>query len=186
MENNLLKIVQWNAIGIKERIIEFYSFLMSNNIQIACICETFLKDNIIPHSHPAFKIEKFNRRDRPRGGVAIIIKKSIHYEVLPPQSTHYFETIGIEIKTNNNTKIKILSTYLPGGTSNQLMNQHFADDISKMTRWNNSYFIFGDFNSKHRLWNCSRPNRAGTILYDQLNRKNFIILNPPLHSVENK
>ena len=72
--------------------------------------------------------------------------------MLPQINTMIFETIGIKVKTNNNTKIKILSTYLPGGTSNQLINQHYANEIC------NSYFIFGDFNSKHRLWICSRAN----------------------------
>ena len=179
MANDSIKITQWNANGIKERIIEFYYFLITNNIQIVCICETFLKSDIHPHTHPEFAIERLDRDDRPRGGVAIIIRKSLQYEMLPNIKTKFFETIGIEIKTTNNTKIKIISTYLPGGTSNQQINQHFANDISKLTRWNNSFFVFGDFNAKHRLWNCSRANRAGTILYDELCNRNFIISNPP-------
>ena len=179
MENNKIKVVQWNANGIKDRIIEFYYFLTTNNIHIACICETFLKDNIQLHTHPNYRIERLDRNDRPRGGVAIIIKNSINYELLPHINTTIFESTGIEIKTSNNTKIKIISTYLPGGTSNQLINQHFANDISKLTQWNNSYFVFGDFNAKHRLWNCSRANRAGTILYNELCNHNFIISNPP-------
>ena len=149
--------------GIKDRIIEFYNFLTSNNIHIACICETFLKKDIHPHTHPEFTIERLDRNDNPRGGVAIIIRKSLQYELLPNLNTKIFEAIGIEIKTINNTKIKIISTYLPGGTSNHQINLHFANDIRKMTNWINNYFIF-----VHRLWNCSRANRAGTILYDEL------------------
>lgn len=179
MANNAIKIIQWNANGIKDRIIEFYHFLTTNNIHIACICETFLKSDIHPHSHPEFAIERLDRNDSPRGGVAIIVRKSFQYEVLPNINTIFFETIGIEIKTTNNTKIKIMSTYLPGGTPNHLINLHFANDISKMTIWSNSWFIFGDFNAKHRLWNCSRANRAGTILYNELCNWNFIISYPP-------
>ena len=107
MANNALKIVQWNANGINDKIIEFYSFMIHENIKIACLCETFLKDDVHPHTHPEYKIERFDRRDRPKGGVAIIINKSLQYEVLPHINTKIFETIGIEIKTSNNTKINV-------------------------------------------------------------------------------
>ena len=59
--------------------------MFHKNIQIACLCKTFLKDDDHPHSHPEYKIGRFD------------------YEVLPHINTKKFETIGIEIKTNNNT-----------------------------------------------------------------------------------
>ena len=111
----------------------------------------FLKHDIHPHSYSDFSIERNDRDDRPRGGVAIIIRKALYYEVLPQIYPSIFESIGIEININKNTIIKIISTYLPGGTSNSLINQHFANDINKLTNYTNSYFIFGDFNAKHRL-----------------------------------
>lgn len=37
----------------------------------------------------------------------------------------------------------------------------------------------GDFNSRHRLWNCHRANAAGNILFKRLSRNDFVVLHPP-------
>lgn len=43
----------------------------------------------------------------------------------------------------------------------------------------NSYYLIGDFNPKHQLWNNIRANATGKILYDEMTRNNFIIHHPP-------
>ena len=47
LDSKQIKILTWNANGIKNKKIEFYDFLINNNIQIDCLNETFLKPNIL-------------------------------------------------------------------------------------------------------------------------------------------
>ncbi len=68
-----LKVVYWNACGIQHKIIELYNYLLSEHIDVACICETFLKPHIKTKSHPDFLIHRLDREDRPKGGVMIIV-----------------------------------------------------------------------------------------------------------------
>jgi hypothetical protein len=98
---------------------------------------------------------------------------------MPYIKTKILESLGIRICLENGRKIEIIATYLPGGTTNAEINEHFVNDIEILTRKNNSYFVCGDLNSKHRFWNCQRANRAGTLLYEEYVSGNFLIAHPP-------
>jgi hypothetical protein len=170
-----LNIIYWNADGIRRQINEFYDFLDENFIHVACVNETHLKTNLSLHSHPDYIIYRLDRTDRPKGGVAIFIHRSIKHRQLPHPQTTLFECIGLQILTENGSAINITSAYMPGGSTHaSVINQYLAD-IEKLTSSNISYFICGDFNSKHVFWNCNRANPAGNILYDIFNRRNFLI-----------
>jgi hypothetical protein len=179
MDNcNKIKIVYWNANSIQHKIHEFYDLLTSKLIDIACICETHLKPNIIIPSHPDYICIRTDRDgNTSKGGLMIIIKRKIDYKPFI-LNTKLVENMGIEIKTVTNIKIKIILAYLPGGANNTDIKRHYSSDLKILTNTNRSYFIVGDLNSKHRLWNCSIANPAGTILYNELNRSNFAILHP--------
>jgi hypothetical protein len=41
-----------------------------------------------------------------------------------------------------------------------------------------SYALCSDLNSRHRSWNCSRANQAGSILFAEMNTDNFTIYHP--------
>lgn len=53
----------------------------------------------------------------------------------------------------------------PDTTLDNAKLKKFRNDISKLTKYRESYLVCGDFNSKHWFWNCSRANQAGKILY---------------------
>lgn len=44
------------------------------------------------------------------------------------------------------------------------------------------FVISGDFNSKHRFWNCARRNKAGRILFDEMSKGHFVINFPDSHT----
>ena len=177
--NSKLNLIYWNPNGILNKTHELYHHMITNYIDIACISETFLKTNSNPPSHPDFLFHRLDRTDRQRGGVAIVINRAIQHQLLPDLNLSIIEAIGIQVEINNNNKLQIYAIYLPGGSSNSNINRHFASDIKKLTNRRISYFICGDFNSKHRFWNCNIANRVGTLLYEVYNRNNFAILHPP-------
>lgn len=152
--------------------------MKQKHLDAALISETFLKSHIRLQTHPDFKTYRLDRADRPKGGVAIIIRRSIEHKLLPSGHTTLIEAIGIQITLNHSNKVTIFSVYLPGGTNNKNINQYLANDINKLTSTGGKYFICGDLNAKHRNWGCLRANRAGTILNNLKYSGDFEILYP--------
>lgn len=166
----------WNAQGIKSKLIEFFNYIGKNNINVALISETWLRQE---HrmEHPGYKVYRKDRTDRKGGGVAIVVSNSLSHELLPAFDTKVVEAIGIKI-TGNQSPINIISAYFPGSrlTSDKLNN--FKLDIRLLTSVRNS-IIGGDFNAKHRSWNCVKANQAGKIMFDESCSKDFIVHFPP-------
>jgi hypothetical protein len=173
-----LKIIYWNANSIRSKLTEFYTFLSDENIDIACICETFLKSDQHINAHPDYITYRLDREDRPRGGVMIVIKKLIKHAILPSLQTSLLECLGLSIETSNGSKIEIFSVYLPGGACNSDINKFYINDLRKITKRKTEFFAMGDFNSKHRLWNNARANAPGTQLFNEYLSSNFVIHYP--------
>ena len=171
-----INVLYWNANGLANKMLEFLSFLNTQNVDVACISETFLKPNSKIDSHPNYVIHRFDRIDRPKGGVAIIVKRNLKHQLQPSYNTKLMECIGIKVFINNTTSCHILSVYLPGGSNGRDIDQHLRDDINKITNLRGNYYICGDFNAKHREWNCNVANKAGTILQDMSGE--FVIYYP--------
>lgn len=181
-DKQFLNVIYWNANGIRDKIHMLYDYLVLNHIDVACVCETFLKSHHILNKHPDFDYHRNDRPDdRMKGGVLIIINRRIKYKLLPYLHTHLIENIGVEITTKGGC-IQIFTCYLPGGTRQQMIQTYLRRDISTLTLRPSTFFALGDFNAKHRHWNNVRANVAGTILYEQMQRNCFYVLHPPTHT----
>lgn len=176
----VLKLMYWNANSIRNKIIEFYDFLSSNDIHIACVSETHLKPEHNLHSHPDYLMYRLDRIERDCGGVAIVLRRGIVHRLLPDLNMKLLETIGIEITLHDNSKIRFYSTYLPGSSRASMVRQHFINDLKLITSRNRtaSYFICGDLNARHRHFNCLTSNTAGRLLYDEYINNDFVIAFP--------
>ncbi len=177
--SHAIKVVFWNARGVKKKFEEFLHYLYSNCVDVACICESFSKPDINLPTNFDYEIYRLDRLDKPKGGIMIMVKKSINHKCLPNLNTKLLEVMGIELKTRENSKIQIFCVYLPRGATSSSITEFYKNDLRKITQRNCSFFAFGDYNSKNRFWNCSRANPAGNILYRELCDNNFIILHPP-------
>ncbi|KAL5232760.1 hypothetical protein ACI65C_000170 [Semiaphis heraclei] len=107
-----IKLVNWNANGIKNKKSTIIEFLSRHKIDIACITETHLINN------EPFRITGYNtyRKDRntthSSGGVAILIRKSIkHHQSSTPEMIN-IEATTIIVPTDKHD-IKIISAYNP-------------------------------------------------------------------------
>lgn len=181
-ERESLNILQWNANSLLNRVHELYDFMNENHIHIACISETFLVGSDVIPAHPNFVHYRLDRMNLPEnqrsGGVAIIIRSDINHHPMSNLSTRLLEAIGIEVCLEDSTRIQIISAYLPGGSTTTHINQHYKNDIQLLINRHCSYFVMGDFNSRHRLWNCTRANTAGNILFNEHQRHQFLIYHP--------
>ncbi|KAG5666355.1 hypothetical protein PVAND_014389 [Polypedilum vanderplanki] len=180
--NSNLRILYWNTNGIKNKIYELYQYANSNYIHIICLNETFLKPNIKLPSDPNYKIYRLDRDDQAKGGIAILVRKSIKHTLLPLLNTSLIENLGVQIALDDNKSIKVYSIYLPGGTNNTDINSYYAKDIRLLISNAKDSIFCGDLNSRHKYWNCTRANRAGTILYSEYTAKAFNIDFPQEHT----
>lgn len=173
---NKFKILCWNAQSILNKTIETFDYIKSNDIDIALFTETWLqpKNKIF---FPNYLTYRLDRKDGSHGGVAISIKNNITHKLLPLLKLKIIEALAVNITTTKGD-ITIVCVYFPGTKLNSSKLNNFKADLKVLTSYHNSYFVVGDLNSKHRLWNNLRANQAGKILYELMSSRNFIIHNP--------
>lgn len=167
----------WNCQSLNPKIIEFRDHIISNNIDIALLNETWLTAQHTLYV-PSYTIYRSDRQNAAHGGVAIIIKNNIKHTQIPFINTEIIEQVGIKVYTNTD-ELHIFSCYFPGSTNRDVLRKYKHDIIKLTTHTRKSYFLIGDFNAKHRLWNNVRANTAGNILYEETSKRNFVIHHPP-------
>lgn len=172
-----LNIVHWNCRGIRNKKAEFFDFLISNNIHIACLDETKLNSSI-RFSHNQFSIYRLDNTGGiiSKGGVAIVVHKSIKSDIMRSFDTEIIEALGITIRDpSNQQRLNIVAAYFTGTTTSHDYGA-FIRDIRRITQRHT--IILGDLNSRHSYWRCQRQNRAGQLLYNEMLRQDFEIFYP--------
>lgn len=178
---NHIKIMFWNSQGIKSKIAELIKFLKNNDVDVVCLCETFLKQNHTFHIDGYICIRS-DRAIGRLGGLAILIKSTIQAsEVLMP-NTSLIECMGLEIN-NGNRSLTIIAAYLPGGANDQLIRGNYSNDLNLLCSGRTDPFIIaGDLNSKSLQWNNTRNNLAGNILENFVNNSQMEVYFPLEHT----
>lgn len=178
-----ISVLYWNACSLIDKIHELYNHLSVNQVDICCVSETCFGPNINIPAHSDFQIHRCDRlitdnTQRRSGGVAIFVRRTLQHSLLSLPRTRILECIGIQVPTRRGS-IDFFSVYLPGGSLQDDIKAFYQEDIRVLTNRNNSFFILGDLNSKHRSWNCATTNTAGRILNAEQQHGNFIIFFPP-------
>jgi len=110
--NNSLLILQFNANGLKNHTLEQELILNNKRIDIALITEThFTRYSKIFIS--GYKLIHTNHPDNTaHGGVAIYIKSTIAFQILPSFAQDFIQSCAISIKLENN-HFTIAALYAP-------------------------------------------------------------------------
>lgn len=169
-----LRVTNWNGRSVYNKKLEFFDFLERHSVDVGIVTETWLQDK---HSffHPKFSCVRFDRvsNDAERGGgVLIAIRKGLKFTELNI-STKVIETVGISIHMADG-ELHLIAAYFPGARRRSNWTQ-LRRDISTITRRAEPFFVVGDLNARHRHWNCSRANKAGTILFQEAGSNNFFV-----------
>lgn len=173
-----LRLMNWNGRSIHSKRLEFFDFAEQHDIDVAVVTETWLRPNI-SFLHPNYhciRLDRHSNHDTERGGgVLIAVRKGLKYDQLNI-STKVIEATGISISTTNN-QIHIIAAYFPGGRrcANWSL---FRRDIRTLTDRTGPFFVVGDFNARHRHWNCVKSNTAGNLLCQEASRLGFYINYP--------
>ncbi|KAL1447787.1 hypothetical protein WDU94_010908 [Cyamophila willieti] len=168
-----IKVLNWNANGIKLQRSVFIDFLTRHNIDIACVNETHLTPSD-SFRIPGFKIQ---RRDRlpvsAHGGVAIFVKSNLVFEAIPDLPMNSLELVGICLSLVNKKRLKLFATYLRPSKTLSLL------DIRSI--FNNNLIptmLIGDMNCKHPAWFSRVSNPNGNKLFRAMTSSNWIVSAP--------
>jgi hypothetical protein len=102
-----------------------------------------------------------NWTDRPGGGVAILIHKSLQFHQIPSPQFKTLEAIGVSIaikRNNQNHLMDIFSVYVPYGSALE------EEELNQLIQGRGGNLIVGgDFNAHHGRWETtfSHPNQSG-------------------------
>ena len=176
-----LKCISFNARSLCNKLVELQYVLSSNEIDVACITETWLS-NYISNS-VIVPVTDFNiyRKDRDGrgGGVCIIVKSSVTYSVLPvslPDCYSKLEIVCIDLVTgpDANSGVRIICVYLTPGFAKQTENCRFLSDaLTFLINTDLPICILGDFNLPGTDWSsCSSSDND-----DYYSLDNFFIVN---------
>ncbi|GFV18524.1 probable RNA-directed DNA polymerase from transposon X-element [Trichonephila clavipes] len=163
-----IKIVTWNADGIRTKIPEFEEYIQRYDPDIIALQETFLQPC---HSFniPNYTIYRNDRLTHRGGGTAILIKNSIAHHSIHIH-THALENTTIVLEGTN--KITISCIYRPPNSPHQTL----IPDLLKILRNRTHCFIAGDFNAKHHSWSPqSRNNTCGSTLFKFIRNCGFLL-----------
>lgn len=150
-----LNLLNWNSNGIKNQRSLLINFLSRHNVAVACITETHLS-NEEPFKIPGYYVYRKDRAARvASGGVAILIKKQLSHHLLEDINLTSLETVGIRMKFNDASSVKIISTY------KQPNKKLLELDLSTVFRNNEATLMIGDFNCKNTIWGCRVNNPDG-------------------------
>ena len=150
----------WNCQGLRPKRKELQNYLLENQIDILALNETFLKPKFKFHL-PGYDIYKNDRLVGTKGGVAILVKigiivnqewKNEHFSVITDN-----EALAKEIELQNGDKVILATIYCPNGNPS-LRLFRMINALSKQV------IFLGDFNSKHKQFECVKPNKSGQTL----------------------
>lgn len=155
--NKSLLILQFNANGLKNHAHELELILIDKRIDIALITETHFTD-YTKINFPGYKLIHTNHPDNTAHGcVAIYVKSTILFQILPSFAQDFLQPCAILIKLNNNS-YTIAAIYSP-----PKHNVTFHKFSAYFNTINNNFIIGGDYNTKHQSWGCHVNNPRGIL-----------------------
>ncbi len=152
-------IVNTNAQSLVCKVDELSVFLKENNVDIACISETWLKDTVPDNAVniDGFKVERTDRKEVMGGGVCCFLRYGTPYKVWHDLSDPDLETLWITLRPKRMPRqyshITIGVVYLPPGctgrpSKEKAMVRHIIHSLDTISRKhpNTGIFVVGDFN----------------------------------------
>lgn len=150
-----LKIVNWNANGLRCKVAELIYFVKVHNIHAIVITETRLNptNKIYLPGYTVFRADG----TAPQRGVLLAIKSDLKPEqVCMPTSLINLEAVGASIKTTVG-RVAIVAAY----NSPSRLRPLKIDDVGKIFRVDTRVVAVGDFNARHSAWSCQSMNQNG-------------------------
>lgn len=173
-----LKVLLWNANGIRSRVPEISSTLSSRNVDIFCLNESRLRNDEFVDIK-GYKFIRNNRIDRGGGGVAIFIKTNLDVVEFHCDTVDRCEIAYLDIRTEKR-KLRIATIYCPPAIP-------LSENALKQITLKGFTILCGDLNAKHPAFGCLTANSNGNALLRLLPSSGFTMLSTgtPTHTATN-
>ena len=188
-----LRVLQWNAGGLRARSTELLHFLSTHPVDPICIQESNL-NSTSSFRNPGFSALRSDRTHSRSGilspngkhascGVIIFFRQSLSFSELSTSSVSsldpYFNYVGVNISLKNSSSLSFLNVYAPpirySSTDNRT--DSFSPSILPSSR---NLFVLGDFNCHHPLWDSRVPfDPRGQEVFDWVISSDLLPLNDP-------
>ena len=147
-----------NCQGLRPKWKELQNNLPENQIDIPTLNETFLEPKF-KFQFPGYDIYKNDRLVGTKGGIwvkkGIIVDqkwKNEHFNVITNN-----EALVIEIELQNGENVLLATIYCPNGNPSLRL-------FRMINALSNQVIFLGDYNSKHKQFECVKPNKSGQTL----------------------
>lgn len=163
--------MQWNAQSILANKLILIHFLLTNNIHIAIISETWLK----PNKKLKIKNYSIERNDsgNKHNGVAILIHNSIRYTNFTTSFDNSLQNICVVLNIFNKN-ISIVSMYCPTNSTPNFSKAKFDVLIKSIPE---PMIFAGDFNAHHTAWGSHSVTPRGRDILDVIDDNGLVLLN---------
>ena len=165
-----LKIIQWNAEGVRLKKTELQHFLKLKAIDVCCIQETHLSS-----SHRFFirgyEVFRQDGENRPKGGLLTLVRNNIPAAEIQRfgQADLNTEYLGVKLVLAG-TPVTVFNIYSPPDKQIQLHNIKVEPQ---------SWIITGDFNSHSPSWGYGQLNSKGEEVENWIAENLLILINKP-------
>ena len=164
-----LKLAHINIRSCRNKEVEISLFLKENDIDILTLNETWLKNNF-KLDIPNYTITRKDRPSRQGGGVAILVRNDIKFDIIDTCSNINTDNEAITIRLKNpEDQITITTIYIPPASS---INTSLLENIKNSA---DNIIITGDLNAKHTDFNCTKTDRWGMALKKALYNADLFI-----------
>ena len=188
-----LRVLQWNAGGLRARSTELLHFFSSHPVDLICIQESNLNSSSsfrIPgfsvlcsdRTHSRFGILSSDA-SHASGGVVIFVRQGLSFSELSTTSLSsldpYSDYVGVNISLNKSSSVSFLNVYAPPIRSSPTdgRTDSFSPSVLPSSR---NLFILGDFNCHHPLWNSrGTSDPRGEEVFDWVISSDLLPLNDP-------
>ena len=175
-KNDSFTVLQLNANGIGNKLVELGVLMEKENVKVAAIQESKLSTR---SKTPFIQNYTTVRKDRAQGqggGLVFFIHNSISFTKRPSQSSSsrdpHLEELTISV-TVGNTDLLITNVYIPPTSSCSSGYQPKMEHLVTST----DSLVLGDFNAHHTSWHSRSTDTRGRNLADIINGSDFGILN---------
>ena len=166
-----LKIVQWNARSLNNKLPEFEITILTTLPDVVAIQETWMKPGLKDPKYTSYDILRKDRQDgRKSGGIMLLIRKNLIYS---EKKLNIFKDGQLEVQAitirSGSKDIDILNIYNPNTTLNKSEFLYYKKQLTE------KYIIVGDINAHHPQWEPKRnaiSNGSGRTINSILNNIN--------------
>ena len=152
---NELRIMTWNANGLKQHLQELEAVLVTQKIDVCLISETHFTKEDHAKIRGYHCYHSTHLCNTPRGGSAVFIKQHIQqYEEFKLQTREY-QVTAVKINTAKGW-ITLAAIYIP-----PRHNLKRLDYSNLLNKFKGKYIIGGDFNAKNLAWGSNLTTTKG-------------------------